>query len=300
MRSRDLLEWQPDKFGDAVQLVDGSGQRILLVAPLLMEAWWLLRRASRPRDRHCINLLFPSGVPVDWVSSTTIFRLPVVSGGAFVHAEPQAVIKWVSRIRAGCLATGARLHSRQLEDSPECRCCASPVEDEEHVLSGCSATGTMDWLQLVSGCWLEVVAALHMGPVPLPPRQWLEAHRLALMAALIPLSLRQFIPWPASDCLKFTSRLHCTLSVMVAERMRRREALHAEFRSSAPSPSSTAAPPHLRPCPLPPEQQLSPAELRRLESLQLSPPCPLPSRQALPSSLCPSLEKRGAVSCETA
>ena len=119
--------------------------------------------------------------------STRVFQRPVVSGNAFVHPAPPAVIKWLARVRAGCLASRARLVGHGLEaGSPQCICCGAAEEDNEHLLSGCPATGSQDWPNLLSEAW--AVAARAAGvTVPMPPAASLVPDHIMLLAALLPL-----------------------------------------------------------------------------------------------------------------
>jgi hypothetical protein len=134
------------------------------------------------------------------------------------------------------------------------------------MVSGCPGTGSLDWQQGFREVWH---AAAHAAAVvvPLPPDVWLTQHHLPLLAALIPLSLLQLVPLPSAVQHRFLRRLHLGLAAHLAERLRRRQAIIATASAaSAPLPDSTEeAPSLLRPCPLPVERQLMPADLRRLE-----------------------------------
>ena len=44
---------------------------------------------------------------------------------------------------------------RGLVEPAACPCCASPKEDEEHILFGCTVTGTVDWLLLLGEVWAK-------------------------------------------------------------------------------------------------------------------------------------------------
>lgn len=65
-----------------------------------------------------VGQALPPSVPMDWKLSNGIFRRPVVSGKLFMHPVPTPVVKWVARVRAGCLASRLRLFSHRLEASP--------------------------------------------------------------------------------------------------------------------------------------------------------------------------------------
>ena len=88
---------------------------------------------------------------------------------------------------------------------------------------------------------------------------------------------------------RFFRRLHLELVTQLAERLRRREVIIAT--SAAPASQSAAPSSCSRPCPLPPERQLNPNDLRRLEVARRSaapPPAPAaappPAQSTAPSS----------------
>ena len=116
---------------------------------------------------------------------------------------------------------------------------------------------------------------------PPPPSLWLDEHRLLLMAALIPSSLVAQTPLPPTVCPLFFRRLHLELAAQLAERLRRRMALLAmtdQVDAAAPPSSQLRHPPAL-----PPERQLFPDDLRRLE-IQRRAAVEVPVLPPLPSS----------------
>jgi len=143
--------------------------------------------------------------------------------------------------------------------SPSCPCCNAPLEAEEHVLFGCPATGSIDWLLSLKDAWREAASPPSESCDP-PPDAWLTSHRMPLVAALILRDTHLYLKLPTSSALQFLSRLHHALAGRTAELLRRREDLKA-----AASSSSSTAPALLHPCPLPPERQLPTSTLRRLE-----------------------------------
>ena len=148
--------WTPDpaRFGDPVAIFDSHGVPIMDLPEAFQAAWWLRRQRSLVTRRPFMASLYPLGLEINWTLSCGIFRRPTVSGGVFVHPATPAVIKWTSRVRAGCLASGDRLHRHgQLVSSSGCRCCSAPVEDDLHLLSGCPATGTADWASNLHEAW---------------------------------------------------------------------------------------------------------------------------------------------------
>jgi len=263
-----LWELDSSPYEDPVQILDSSGNVVLVVQQAFPVAFWQCSRAKRGRPRQWLDLLYDPQYPVLWDSSVGILKRPVVSGGKFVYPAQPAVIKWVSRIRAGCLATRLRLHNRQLIASPQCLCCHADVEDDAHVLFGCPGTGTSDWMALLHEAWLATANALKL-MVPLPVDSWFALHTARLMAAVIPSSITSIVSLTPSDLSRFLSRLHFALAGMVAERLRRREVMMAEKRSRDADASSSAnvgaiaLPASL--CPLPAERQLSISTLRTLE-----------------------------------
>ncbi len=98
---------------------------------------------------------------MDWPRSTIIFRRPTVQVVVFVHVVPAATIKWIARIRSGCLNTRLRVHSHgRPEVSPTCPGCAAPEEDDEHALAGCPSTRTADWMATLLGAWQQAASAV--------------------------------------------------------------------------------------------------------------------------------------------
>jgi hypothetical protein len=258
--SPDGPRWAPDfaRFGDPMELVDASGTVVLDAAASFQSTWWLRQQRALLGRRAFLALLYPMALELDWSASCVIFRRPTVSGGAFVHPARPSVVKWIARCRAGCLASRDRLlrHGMESDASPGCHFCSAPLEDDSHMLAGCTGTGSADWAITLQEIWLSVAAALSLSSPP--PTDWLAAHHLPLLVALIPVSIRTFLPPQAAP--QFARRLHLALAASTAERLWRREALRL------PSAPAAAAQPLLhRPCPLPPERQLSPATLRRLE-----------------------------------
>jgi len=157
------------EYGDPVELLDTSGEVVMHVEKALAMAWWQRRQRSRARARPFLEQLFPIDVPVDWNLSTLVFKRPVVRGDLFVHTVTPAVIKWMARVRAGCLTSRARLVGHGLASgSAQCLCCGEAEEDEFHILAGCKATGTSDWHFLLSEAWRAAAQGCGVD-APLPP-----------------------------------------------------------------------------------------------------------------------------------
>jgi hypothetical protein len=140
-------------FGDPVELVDATGTAVVDVSAALAQLWWDRRQTSRSVRRPWLDALYPAGMEIMWPVSTGTFRRPLVAGRQFVHPTQAPVVKWLARMRAGCLASRLRLFSHRMEASPACVCCGASEEDEAHVVSGCPATGTVDWLIALQEVW---------------------------------------------------------------------------------------------------------------------------------------------------
>lgn len=269
--------------GDPVLLLDASGGPVLNVDRAFWLAWWRRSRArwaaSGPRAR--LDLIFPPDMTFDWPSSVGVFERAVVTPAGFQHPTQPAVIKWVARVRCGCLATRERLvrHHMGGVTSPSCLCCGAPSEDDAHVLAGCPATGSADWAPALLDAWSSAATAASVA-APAPPMAWLEAHRFPLLAALIPSSTLWHSPLHGSAGPRFLGQFHRALSCRLGEVLRRRGELMAApptllrldtidaAGASPASPSPEMALPVAglrRPCPLGPERRLSVADLRRVE-----------------------------------
>ena len=261
-------------YGDPVELLDTSGAPILDIRSSLQLAWWSIRRAKLTQRRPWFAQLFPEDIPLEWSLSTGIFRRPIVSGGSFTHPAPPATIRWISRLRAGCLPTGLRRHTHLASQvpSPSCLCCHATSEDDVHALSQCPATGAADWQANITEAWNAAAQSCGFPPPVLPQHTWLHHHHLPLLAAFIPVSLSQDLPLPPSLSSRFLSRLHHQLAQCTAEILRRRHVLVAGAEVAPPPLAKPAALALVPRCPLPPERQLSVADLRQLEVQRRAPP----------------------------
>ena len=94
----------------------------------------------------------------------------------FVHVVSAPVIKWVSRARAGALATSAR------------KAKSHPTDDDSHVVAGCSSTGAADCGEVASRMWMQAAGKRGAHVTPLPA-SWVTAHLVQLAVAL-PVKLR--------------------------------------------------------------------------------------------------------------
>ena len=209
----------PRRFGDAVELLDAGGVPVVNVARAFGDSWW--QRARRtwmaPGSSSRLEGIFPIGLAVDWAASVGVFRRARATTDSFSHPVAPSMVKWVARVRAGCLATEDRLlrHHLGVMDAA-CRCCGAPVEDDEHVLSGCPATGSADWAASFLEVWSGVASGCRL-EVPHPPLDWIAAHRLPLAAALVPESCLWHVRLPPPDVHRFRARLHVSPAERLAE-----------------------------------------------------------------------------------
>ena len=254
-----------DHFGDPVQLMDASGEVVLDVLSTLHRDHWQNCLDQLVRGRPWFRELYPSPTSIDWRYSTDIFRRPAVNGGSFVYPVPLVTIKWIGRLRTGCLATGLRRHQHfgpPTVPTPACLCCGAVQEDDLHAVAGCSATGSAEWETNLAEAWQAAAIACSL-TLPMPTSAWLQLHRFPLLAALIPTSLAPNLQLSAANVSRFLTRLHRQLAQVTAERLRRRQELMFSLTPSA----APSLPVHhtVNSCPLPTERQLSVADLRRLE-----------------------------------
>ena len=274
----------PDPRGeDAVQLQDAAGVWLRDVTGALTAIWWEARRAAAARRRRWLAALYPAGMAFDWPASTHIFRDPLVESGKFVHFAEPPVLKWVARARSGALMSSNRFAKTHRQPPPPCPCCGSPLEDDFHMVCGCSATGSEDCAAFAAALWAHCNQARGAGPTALPP-DWAVAHLPQLAVALIPADLAQFSSpselWPVSFILR---DFHLGMARWLAERLRRRE----QIVGTALAARSSQLPPGAA-VPAPPEVQafqLTVPELRTAERSQ----APAPGR---PRS-CPGARPSG-------
>ena len=310
--SQSLAPHAADKalgqFGDPVLLLADDGSVVLDAARSFPGAYWRRCRAGWPAGRRRLEMLFPESMEFDRSASVGVFRRPVVQKGAFVPRAAARVVKWLARLRCGCLGTRDRLHRQGVAGvpSPHCLCCGAEAEDDLHVLTGCPVTGSADWLDMLLDAW-RAAAAVTETPVPPPLQAWIEAHRLPLLVALIPTTTTAHCPLPDADASRFHSALHAHLAERTAEILRRR----GEVMATNPVPAPTASPDPdspdpdpaaassstsfgLRlPCPLPPERRLSVADLREIELRRRDDPDPVGPAPADPSPPPPTAPPSG-------
>ena len=281
-------------FGDPVELLDASSTVVMDVVPAVHRDRWSQSRRQLVRRRTWFAEMYPADVPMDWQLSSGIFCRPAVSGGCFVYSVPLLTIKWIGRLRAGCLATGLRRHTQlgpPRVPTSSCLCYVAAEEDDLHAVAGCNATGSADWLENLTEAWQEAALACRLD-VPPPDVGWLEPLRFPLLAALIPAALRTSLPLPSGDAARFLSRLHRTLAQVTAERLRRRQELLTVLARSSPQPGAPLV--SVRSCPLPPERQLSVADLRRLEVERRDSHTDAPAVPLMPTAAPSSGEPRRA------
>ena len=186
----------PDpRFADAVLLKDPSGTPISDVGAAVALFWWDKDRREGNARRPWLACLYPDGVKFDWKASTHMFRPPVVSSGAFIFVAAPATQKWVARARADALATQVRLAKshRSLTFSPHCLCCTEPVEDDVHLVTGCTGSGSAEVKTFIPGLWSRIVAKRGFRVPFLLDPLWVSAHTVQLAVGLIPRSITTFL-----------------------------------------------------------------------------------------------------------
>jgi len=134
-------------------------------------------------------------------------------------------IKWVAKLRAGCVPTRKRQVERGSTVPRTCVCYGTEVEDKEHIFFGCTALGTDGWQAGYRECFPG--ARRSAGVVVDVPAEWVEAHRCQLAAAIIPRSLAGLQPGGPKG-VRVVARLHVELADRTAELMRRRMDLIAD------------------------------------------------------------------------
>ena len=241
---------------------------------------------------------------MNWRLSTASFCRPVVSGDEFIHPVARPVVKWLARARAGCLACQERLVNHHMtRASAMCRCCGSAVETEEHMMAGCSCTGSTDFAATFADLWSQAASSLRLSVPALPPPLWVSQHRLPLLVAMMPTSLQDLVALHPTVVPRFLRRLHLALAAHLAERLRRRQEILAQLESA--DPSAAPAQSRRRLSALPPERQLAPDVLRGLEirrqeavlrelATQAGPALSSTPSFPLPAPSCPSPPRRPA------
>ena len=271
---------------DPVIAVDADGLSVRDVAQQLAAVWWERRHRSTARARPLLERLYPRDVAVAWGPSTSIFRRPVVQKGVFVHPAPPAVIKWMARLRTGALPIRLRLVRHGMaQGSTFGGCCGAAEEDDEHLLTGCDATGSADSMASILSVWRAVAQGLS-APIPDPPESWLEDHRFMLLAAVLPATLAVDCGVPETVATRFLARLHPALAAATAERLRRR----GELLAQAVEPTSSLLPGAARlttssqpVVSLPAERRLTVRDIRQVEAAQrAAPPTSAAQMQATP------------------
>ena len=177
------------------------------------------------------------------------------------------MIKWLARVRAGCLASRARLVGHGLEQGlPQCLCCGAEAEDDEHLLTGCPATGSQDWPALVAEAWAVAAKAVGVG-VPMPPVSTMAQSHIMLLGALLP--ARVAVDWGLPPVLapRFLAAFHRALALAVAELLRRREHLLAALKApeGGHEPARAGQPALVMRCFPPIERQMSVGDLQEVE-----------------------------------
>jgi len=157
-----------------------------------------------------------------------LFRRPTVSVGLFSSYVGARCGQVGGAHPGGLFASQARLVGHGLSaGSSQCAQCGAEVEDEEHMVLGCPATGPQDWGSFLAEAWR--VAGRRAGlEVGVPAMALLECYRFQLVAALIPRAAAMEWGLPPAVAPRFLAALHRSLAKAVAERSRRREQLRVE------------------------------------------------------------------------
>jgi len=75
----------------------------------------------------------------------------------FVHCAQPAVIRWVTRLRAGIVPTRRRRSVWAGKVTQMCLICGAAAENPEHIFFGCPALGTDEWQAGYRECFAGAV-----------------------------------------------------------------------------------------------------------------------------------------------
>ena len=279
-------------FSDAVQLRDPNNHWVVDLS-VIETQWWALQRSSGARRRQWLFQLYPATVEFDWPGSVGVFRPPTVVDGHFVYSAPPSVLKWTARARTGALATRCRLLKNTLVESAQCPCCPCPEEDDVHILTECTTTGSADCATLAPQLWLQAGHARH---VPVQPLSlvWVQAHILQLAVGLLPRGLGQFLPPEKDQAARGLFRdFHLKLVGRLAEVLRRRQVLISTTSTLRTVPQQGGSSSSMRvrsSAHLAPSRCLTVADLRRAESQPAAPSELSPVRFSYRGARAASLE----------
>jgi ribonuclease HI len=181
-------------------------------------------------------------VDIDWSSSNFCFKNPVVANKTFIYKAEKINLKWPARVRSGALATRERLMKSGISDSPTCICCNNGTENEEHVLFTCPVTGAASWESESNNplgfrwAWDKAMQKVKSTLAIVPTATWVQDHRWALRAGIIPASIDDIIAPLGRQATTFKKELHLYLITTMGDIMRRRG---EKMSTKEPPPSST-------------------------------------------------------------
>ena len=116
-------------------------------------------------------------------------------------------------------------------------CCKEgAIENEEHALFVCQATGADKWLEQIWMAWDEDHQKVLKGMTVAPTLAWWERNRWMLRAAIIPRDTVEFLDRITSSTeikMKFLKKFHLNLCAKLADLMHKRGVLKAQAAKEA-------------------------------------------------------------------
>ena len=204
-----------EEFADVVRMKDSTGRWIVVVDKVVEDCWWEKQRAHiEERRPDSLGKLW-------WQVSNKMFERPVVRGGAWISKAAPGLMKWVARARAGALASRVRMVKTNVVKGPDggpgdptCECCGAAAEDDVHLLTGCSDSGTDKVIDKVEEVWraaLEKVKqrgrVLGVVDAAAPSRVWFAKFALQWAVGLIPMEAREILGQPMSVAVMVLSEV---------------------------------------------------------------------------------------------
>ena len=228
-----------EEFQDVVRFQHRDGRFVSIVGKLWEEEWWEKQRVEvMKRRQDTLGRVYPAGMEMWWKVSTKMFVRPSLRGGVWINKAPPGLVKWVARARTGALATMERMTRTGYVKGPDgtpgdpkCECCGAPVENDEHVLTGCPETGTDKVVAQARDTWRRILdKSLRKGVkeaagVVDPPEAWFEKFKMQWAVGLIPLEARMMLPVQDSLAERWMAEMSMLMSEWLQERVRVREGL---------------------------------------------------------------------------
>ena len=107
------------------------------------------------------------------------------------------------------------------------------LEDEQHALFECTASGASAWLGRLQTAWAEAMECLNdAAEIQSPPEEWFVENRWKLRVGIIPRSAWGFLG-QAEKGISALRKLHIKLVSELAEVMRTRGELYAKSKGEA-------------------------------------------------------------------